>query len=73
MGGPPAVMVVVSDPVQVYDDFYVGSFLDSEGNKLWICSPVAQSFPSPDPPAKLGVAAAGWGIRLGATSSRPTR
>ncbi len=32
--------VVVSDPVQAYDDFYVGSFLDSEGNKLWFCSPV---------------------------------
>ena len=32
--------VVISDPVQPYDDFYVGSFLDSEGNKLWFCSPV---------------------------------
>jgi catechol 2,3-dioxygenase-like lactoylglutathione lyase family enzyme len=32
--------VVISDPVQAYDDFYVGSFLDSEGNKLWFCSPV---------------------------------
>jgi predicted enzyme related to lactoylglutathione lyase len=31
---------VISDPVQPYDDFYVGSFLDSEGNKLWFCSPV---------------------------------
>jgi hypothetical protein len=31
--------VTISDPVQAYDDFYVGSFLDSEGNKLWICSP----------------------------------
>jgi len=31
--------VVISDPVQVYDqDHYVGSFLDSEGNKLWFCS-----------------------------------
>lgn len=34
--------VVTPDPVQVYDDFYVGSFLDSEGNKLWFCSPVQQ-------------------------------
>lgn len=33
--------VTISDPVQAYDDgFYVGSFLDSEGNKLWFCSPV---------------------------------
>jgi len=31
--------VTISDPVQAYDDFYVGSFLDSEGNKLWFCSP----------------------------------
>jgi catechol 2,3-dioxygenase-like lactoylglutathione lyase family enzyme len=35
--------VVISDPVQTYDgDHYVGSFLDSEGNKLWFCSPVHQ-------------------------------
>jgi len=34
--------VVIADPVQAYDDgFYIGSFLDSEGNKLWFCSPVA--------------------------------
>jgi hypothetical protein len=32
--------IVISDPVQPFDDFYVGSFLDSEGNKLWFCSPV---------------------------------
>jgi len=32
--------VTIADPVQPYDDFYVGSFLDSEGNKLWFCSPV---------------------------------
>ena len=33
--------VSIADPVQAYDDgFYVGSFLDSEGNKLWFCSPV---------------------------------
>jgi predicted enzyme related to lactoylglutathione lyase len=31
--------VVISDPVQVYDEVhYVGSFLDSEGNKIWFCS-----------------------------------
>jgi catechol 2,3-dioxygenase-like lactoylglutathione lyase family enzyme len=30
--------VVISDPIEVYDEFYVGSFLDSEGNKLWYCS-----------------------------------
>ena len=32
--------VTISDAVQPYDDFYVGSFRDSEGNKLWFCSPV---------------------------------
>ena len=33
--------VTIANPVQAYDDgFYVGSFLDSEGNKLWFCSPV---------------------------------
>lgn len=31
--------VVVSDPVTLFDEFYVGGFLDSEGNKLWFCSP----------------------------------
>lgn len=31
--------VVIPDPVQIYDDIhYVGSFLDTEGNKLWFCS-----------------------------------
>jgi predicted enzyme related to lactoylglutathione lyase len=31
--------VVISDPVQVYDEVHwVGSFLDTEGNKLWFCS-----------------------------------
>jgi catechol 2,3-dioxygenase-like lactoylglutathione lyase family enzyme len=31
--------VVIRDPVQIYDDSYhIGSFLDSEGNKLWFCS-----------------------------------
>jgi catechol-2,3-dioxygenase len=34
--------VRISDPVQTYDDgFNVGSFLDSEGNKLWFCSPAS--------------------------------
>ena len=33
--------VTISDPVQTYDEFDVGSFLDSEGNKLWFCSPSA--------------------------------
>jgi predicted enzyme related to lactoylglutathione lyase len=32
--------VVIPDPIQVFDEFYVGSFLDSEGNKLWYCSHV---------------------------------
>ena len=31
--------VRISDPVQLFDEFYVGGFLDSEGNKLWFCSP----------------------------------
>ena len=31
--------VTISDPVETYDeDFLVGGFLDSEGNKLWFCS-----------------------------------
>ena len=33
--------VAISDPVQLFDEFWVGSFLDSEGNKLWFCSPEA--------------------------------
>jgi hypothetical protein len=31
--------VRISDPVALYDEFWVGAFLDSEGNKLWFCSP----------------------------------
>ena len=32
--------VKISDAVELYDgSFYVGAFLDSEGNKLWFCSP----------------------------------
>lgn len=31
--------VVISDPVALFDEFYIGSFLDSEGNKVWFCSP----------------------------------
>jgi predicted enzyme related to lactoylglutathione lyase len=31
--------VIISDPVKLYEDkFWVGGFLDSEGNKLWFCS-----------------------------------
>jgi len=31
--------VVIADAVQVYDKTHpVGSFLDSEGNKIWFCS-----------------------------------
>lgn len=33
--------IVIADSVKPFDDFYVGSFLDSEGNKLWFCSPVS--------------------------------
>jgi len=35
-----ARQITISDPVQVFDDFHVGRFLDSEGNKIWFCSPV---------------------------------
>lgn len=36
-----AAGAAISDPVQLYDGkFLLGSFLDSEGNKLWICSQV---------------------------------
>jgi predicted enzyme related to lactoylglutathione lyase len=31
--------VTISDPVKLYEDkFWVGAFLDSEGNKIWFCS-----------------------------------
>ena len=30
--------IAIADEVRPYGDFYVGSFLDSEGNKLWFCS-----------------------------------
>ena len=31
--------VTISDPVQLYEGkYWVGGFLDSEGNKLWFCS-----------------------------------
>lgn len=34
-----ALGVTISDPVELYEEaFYVGGFLDSEGNKLWFCS-----------------------------------
>lgn len=34
--------VTISHPVQAYADegFYVGAFDDSEGNKIWFCSPL---------------------------------
>ena len=38
--------VTIADQVQVYGDFHVGSFLDSEGNKFWFCSPVNGAKPS---------------------------
>jgi len=31
--------ITIANEVEVYGNFYVGSFLDSEGNKLWFCSP----------------------------------
>jgi catechol 2,3-dioxygenase-like lactoylglutathione lyase family enzyme len=34
--------VTIPDPVQPYDEYNVGSFLDSEGNKLWFCSPLVK-------------------------------
>ena len=34
--------VVISDPVEIYDRTHaVGSFLDTEGNKVWFCSYVS--------------------------------
>ena len=30
--------VSISDPVESYGESQIGSFLDSEGNKLWFCS-----------------------------------
>ncbi len=30
--------VTIADPVERFDDYLVGSCLDSEGNKLWFCS-----------------------------------
>ena len=35
--------ITIANEVQVYGDFHVGSFLDSEGNKLWFCSPTSAS------------------------------
>ena len=35
--------VAISDPVQIYDRTHaVGSFLDTEGNKIWFCSYVSE-------------------------------
>lgn len=39
--------IAIADEVAVYGDFYVGSFLDSEGNKLWFCSPVGEGAAPP--------------------------
>ena len=33
--------VELADAIEPYGDYYVGSFLDSEGNKLWFCSAIA--------------------------------
>ena len=35
--------VTIADSVQPYpaEGFHVGSFLDSEGNRIWFCSPIA--------------------------------
>ncbi len=33
-----AMGVVIADPVERYGESLVGSFIDSEGNKLWFCS-----------------------------------
>jgi catechol 2,3-dioxygenase-like lactoylglutathione lyase family enzyme len=30
--------VTISDPVEAYGESQIGSFLDTEGNKLWFCS-----------------------------------
>jgi len=30
--------VTVSDPVTLYDGTPIGTFLNSEGNKIWFCS-----------------------------------
>lgn len=30
--------VTITDPVEDNDGYFLGSFLDSEGNKLWFCS-----------------------------------
>ncbi len=35
--------VIVSDCVMPYDEYLVGSFLDSEGNKLWFCSETTEA------------------------------
>ena len=36
--------ITIANEVQVYGDFHVGSFLDSEGNKFWFCSPANEGF-----------------------------
>jgi hypothetical protein len=33
--------VLTPDPIATYGEFLIGSFADSENNKLWYCSPVS--------------------------------
>jgi catechol 2,3-dioxygenase-like lactoylglutathione lyase family enzyme len=37
--------VAIANPVQRYpaEGFHVGSFLDSEGNRIWFCSPIEEA------------------------------
>jgi catechol 2,3-dioxygenase-like lactoylglutathione lyase family enzyme len=37
--------VAIANPVQPYpaEGFHVGSFLDSEGNRIWFCSPIEEA------------------------------
>ena len=35
--------ILIPDRVAPYDDYLVGSFLDSEGNKLWFCSEASEA------------------------------
>ncbi len=35
--------ILIPDRVAPYDDYLVGSFLDSEGNKLWFCSEATEA------------------------------
>lgn len=35
--------ITIADQVEAWGEFNIGSFLDSEGNKLWFCSPAKRS------------------------------